>query len=186
MSKARVEDAQAIAEGALSGDRLLHVHQVGATARRVTVALGLPWSVVEAAWLHDVGYASGVALSQFHPLDGARWLQGRGWDAGVVGLVAYHSGAAVEAEERGLSVELAVFCAPEPAELDALTYSDMTTSPVGEPVSVQARLADILARYVPEHPVHRAVTRSGPDLIAAVVRVEKALASADVDLAIRR
>lgn len=186
MSIGRVEDAQAVAESQLSGDRLRHVRQVGATARHVVVALGLPWSVVEGAWLHDVGYASGVARSEFHPLDGARWLQGLGWEAGVVGLVAHHSGAAMEAEERGLSAELRVFRVPESAELDALTYSDMTTSPVGEPVSVQVRLADILARYGPEHPVHRAVTRSGPDLIAAVVRVETALASADVDLAIRR
>src|ERR1700709_226024 len=37
--------------------------------------------LVAAAWLHDIGYAEAVTDSGFHPLDGARFLRGRGAEA---------------------------------------------------------------------------------------------------------
>ena len=43
------------------------------------------------------------------PLDGARFLRGRGFPDRVVNLVAFHSGAAVEARELGLDAQLAAF-----------------------------------------------------------------------------
>jgi hypothetical protein len=64
-------------------------------------------AVVAAAWLHDVGYSADIAVTGLHPLDGARFLQDRGCLPLVVSLVAYHTGAEVEAEERGLLEELA-------------------------------------------------------------------------------
>jgi hypothetical protein len=54
--------------------------------------------------------------------------------------------------------------------------ADMTTSPTGVPISVQDRLADILARYPREHPVHRAVLRSGDYLEQCVARAQQRLA----------
>ncbi|WP_323098242.1 hypothetical protein [Intrasporangium sp. YIM S08009] len=45
--------------------------------------------VAAAAWLHDVGYAPSVAQTEFHPLDGARFLQ----KYGVASEVALPSGA---------------------------------------------------------------------------------------------
>src|SRR4051812_45937654 len=57
-------------------------------------------AVVTAAWLHDVGYAPAIAVTGLHPLDGARYLRSEGWPELVVCLVAHHTGAEVEAEER--------------------------------------------------------------------------------------
>jgi len=83
-------------------------------------------AVVAAAWLHDVGYAPSVRSTSFHPVDGAVFVRAEGFPAVVVSLVAYHTGAAFEARERGLSDALAEF--PEPPELllDVLTCADMT------------------------------------------------------------
>ena len=106
------------------------------------------------AWLPGVGYADTVANTGFHPLDGAEWLRQQGAPEGVVALVAFHF--AGEAEERGLGVELARFPAPDQDQLDVLTFIDMSTSPTGERVAVNGRLAEILARCPEEHPVHRA------------------------------
>jgi predicted hydrolase (HD superfamily) len=48
-----------------------------------------------AAWLHDNGYAPDLSESGFHPLDGARYLRGRGCSDRMCNLVAYHSSALV-------------------------------------------------------------------------------------------
>ena len=64
--------------------------------------------------------------------------------------MAQHTGASVEAEERGLDDVLAAefpVSDVDPFLLTALTYCDMTTGPDGSPVDVAERIAEILARY---------------------------------------
>src|SRR5680860_134963 len=117
-------------------------------------------SVVMAAWLHDVGYGESVAATGFHPVDGARWLADQDAPPGVVALVAHHSGAWFEAEERGFADAIARFPEPDQDQLDVLTLIDMSTGPTGRRVSIPERLTEILQRYPSDHPVHRAVTRS--------------------------
>ena len=64
-----------------------------------------------------------------HPVDGARWLADQDAPRDVVALVAYHSGARFEAEERGLADALSQFSEPDRDQLDVLTMIDMSTSP---------------------------------------------------------
>lgn len=164
-----------------SGARWLHVR--GVVARTHELAHGHPYrnNLVAAAWLHDVGYADEVAVTGFHPLDGARYIALRGFPADVVGMVAYHSGADVEADERGLSEELQQVDRPERALLDILILADMTTSPTGQRVGVNERIAEILARYDVSHPVHRAVARSQHELRAAAHRAAVSLGRPSAD-----
>jgi HD superfamily phosphodiesterase len=57
-----------------------------------------------AAWLHDIGYAPGLAVTGLHALDGARYLRdAQHADAMLCRLVAHHSWAIIEARERGLA-----------------------------------------------------------------------------------
>src|SRR5664279_2302487 len=79
--------------------RWTHVQAVGATAERVSFALEQAEraTLICAAWLHDIGYAPGVRLTGFHPLDGARLLRSLGVETRVCALVAHHSAAHVEA-----------------------------------------------------------------------------------------
>src|SRR5665647_2036616 len=173
--------AHEVAESCLHemGDRWLHVQAVGRSAEDL-MARGFDVSeaVVMAAWLHDVGYAESVAATGFHPVDGANWLEGLGAPPGVVALVAHHSGARFEAEERGLGDELARFPAPDQDQLDVLTFIDMSTIPTGEWVAVNERLSEILVRYPDEHPVHRAVSRSRGYLAESANRAAKGLGQA--------
>lgn len=153
---------------------------VARAAECVAIRLALDSDVlVAAAWLHDIGYSHDIAESGFHPLDGARYLRKEGWDREVVQLVAHHSGAVLEAEERGLRDQLLVEFPFEPSPLmDALWYCDMTTGPDGRTVSVEERLGEIRARYGPEDVVTRFIERAEPELVAAVRRVEEQLAIA--------
>ena len=126
-----------------------------------------------AAWLHDIGYAPGLATTGLHQLDGARYLRDtQRADDLLCRLVAYHSYAIIEAEERGLADVLSYEFTPAQYVLaSVLTCCDMTTSPDGEPVPVDNRLAEIHDRYGPGHPVSRSMQRATPMILRAVEQV---------------
>jgi hypothetical protein len=108
-------------------------------------------------------------------LDGARFLAKAGAPRRLVGLVAHHSCAVLEAELRGLATELTEFDDEDGAVRDALWYCDITTSPDGEPVDATERIAEIKHRYGPGHMVTRFISLATPDLLAAVDRTEQLL-----------
>jgi HD superfamily phosphodiesterase len=104
--------ARTLAESCLHemGDRWLHVQAVGRSAEELRARrLDVSKALVMAAWVHDVGYGESVAVTGFHPVDGASWLVDQGAPPAVVALVAHHSGARFEAEERGLVDALTQF-----------------------------------------------------------------------------
>ena len=177
---ARAEDiARMLLENPLPR-RWAHVQGVAATARTLAPILGGKTDLLTAAAvLHDIGYAPSLAASGFHPLDGARYLRDvEHADAMVCRLVAHHSCAIIEAEERGLAGELAREFKPAPRDLaDALIYCDMTTGPDGQRMPIEQRLADIRARYGPTDLVSRALARSAPQLEAATSRVTRKLSA---------
>jgi len=102
MVRTTLAQAVGLARQYLAGmePRWTHVRVVGQRAERLCRDSDVPEDVAAAAWLHDLGYAEQLAMTGFHPLDGARFLRSIGADDLVTSLVAYHSGAAYEAEER--------------------------------------------------------------------------------------
>lgn len=78
-----------------------------------------------------------------------------------------------EAEERGLADVLqAEFRQEQSPTADALWYVDMTTGPDGQDFDVRARLAEIRARYGPDHLVTPFWAKAEPALLDAVQRTE--------------
>jgi hypothetical protein len=160
------EIARDLLEGPLPR-RWAHTQGVAAQAQKIGPILGRDADVVEAAaWLHDIGYSPDLVGTGFHPLDGARYLRDA-WRASpqLCCLVANHTGALIEAEERGLAEQLATeFPAPDSLLYDALTFCDLRTGPDGRSLSVEQRLAEIAARYGPDHIVSRSIARSSGQL----------------------
>ncbi len=183
--------------------RWAHSQGVARQAQTLAGALGpdASWWVEAAAWVHDIGYAPDLVVTRLHALDGARWLRDHpaGREVGgpiVWHLVAHHTGAMIEAQQRGLSEALLgefPTAGPSVAErrstterhsadatsgwtfpelVDVLTWCDLTTTPTGKVTTPTARLAEILSRYSSDDPVHQAVTRSRPILLAQCERVE--------------
>src|ERR1700712_2511802 len=114
-----------------SGDRWVHTCGVAARATEATVVLPAAQrpTLVAAAWLHDTGYVASMQDTGFHPFDGARSLERRGWPPVIAGLVAHHSAARFVATVRGLDDELAEFADPMFSRgplADALTWADQT------------------------------------------------------------
>ncbi len=165
--------------------RWAHTRRVAAQARRLARALGPDADLIEAAaWLHDVGYSPAIAEAGFHPLDGARFLRREHQAGGALcGLVAWHSSAAEEASERGLALQLGdEFARPRRDLFQALAYCDMTSTPAGEVTTVEARLAEIHARYGAGTAVTRALGRATPELTGAVRSIEARLTAAAGEL----
>jgi putative nucleotidyltransferase with HDIG domain len=136
--------------------------------------------LIAAALLHDIGYAYELVVTGFHPLDGARYLREVGGPIRLVNLVANHSCAILEAELRGLSVELAEFEDEKTALRDALWWADMTTTPDGDKTTVVERVAEIQTRYGADDLVSRFIRRAWNDLRAAVERTEFRLKAAGI------
>jgi HD superfamily phosphodiesterase len=158
--------------------RWAHVQGVASQARSLAPILDDDADLLEAAaWLHDIGYAPQLADTGFHPLDGARHLRDvEHADATLCRLVANHSCAILEAEERGLADALSrEFPAPNPALADALAYCDMTTTPTGDVVSVHDRISEIVQRYGPQDVVTRFIRKAEPQLVSSVVRTDQRL-----------
>lgn len=153
--------------------RWLHVAAVARKAEIIhgVVAAGSQDILLAAAWLHDVGYAPALVDTKLHSLDGAYYLQRVGCYPRLCALVAHHSGARFEAEERGLSAELAEFPLEDSPVMDALVYADLTTGPRGQDMGYDERIDEILVRYPPDDPVHRAWMRAREELRPHIDRV---------------
>ena len=134
------------------------------TARDLRALGSGSWNLMPAAWLHDIGYAPDLLHTGMHAIDGALFLDRAGAPPEIVSLVAFHTGAEFEAEERGLVDALIQFDRPAQDDLDLLILADLLSGSAGERVILPERFDGIFARYEPQHPVHRAVTRSRPYL----------------------
>ncbi|MFE2361101.1 HD domain-containing protein [Streptomyces virginiae] len=182
MDELMVDWATRVADAELSvvlPRRWAHSQGVAARAVELGQVLGKDAGLLAAAAvLHDVGYAPRLAATGFHPLDGARFLRDEhGADERLVRLVANHSFAQLEAEERGLRerLEIEFPLLDEPLLVDALVYCDMTTTPDGERTTAEERVAEIVGRYGADSLVGRFIRRASPQIMAAVERVVAAL-----------
>jgi len=174
--------AERLAGGLLAplGDRWLHVQAVAVAAREVSAAVDPAERdlLVTAAWLHDIGYAPEIGDLQFHPVDGARYLESLHAPHRLCALVAHHSCARIEAEERGLSAELARWELETSAVMDALCMADMTTGPKGQRFTFDERVAEICSRYGEGTIVPRSINRARPILQESIDRTVERLGAA--------
>lgn len=156
--------------------RWSHTQGVAARAESLAPILGDEADLLHAAaWLHDIGYSPALATTGFHPLDGARYLRDtKHTDPRLCRLVAHHSCARIEADERGIVDILIAEFPPDDDDLTAaLIYCDMTTDPDGRHVTFDARLTEILSRYGDDHVVSRSMMRAAVTVRHVISAVEQ-------------
>ncbi|MGW4116406.1 HD domain-containing protein [Actinosynnema sp. NPDC004786] len=122
--------------------------------------------------LHDIGYATKLAMTGFHPLDGASYLEAEGFPERVCALVAHHSCAYIEARMRGLSGPLGKWSDERTPVRDALWWADMTTTPDGATIDVHDRINEIQQRYGEGALITIFIRQAQSELVAAVERTE--------------
>lgn len=179
MSGYDVRAAERLAERLLASvGRWAHVRAAGDRAGQISWILpeGERDLLVCAALLHDLGYAPPIARTGFHPLDGARYLAERGWPARLVGLVAHHSEAGLQAAALGLAEELAAFPEDTGVVAASLTYVDMTTGVDGQWLTLPERLDLMAAEHASDPPAVAAARQARfPRLFRAVGLIERLL-----------
>lgn len=161
--------------------RWSHSQGVGRRAESLADVLGSDAEMLAAAaWVHDIGYAPGLASTGLHPLDGGRYLRDvEQAHPRICSLVANHSCAQVEAEYRGYGRELADEFPPVEGLLqDALTFCDLTITPDGEVTTADARLAELFRRYGEGTVLHEVLKDLGPLLIESAGRFSEVLRTA--------
>lgn len=162
-------------------NRWAHVQAVAARADGLTPAIAGEDDrqlLVVAAWWHDLGYSPDLRDTGAHQIDGARYLAAEGYPDRLVALVAHHSAATCEAEERGHLADLEVWPREESAVADALWMADMTTGPRGEELAYDQRLSEILSRYERDSIVGRSMLRAEPAIRAAIDRTRERMQDA--------
>jgi hypothetical protein len=156
------------------GRRWLHVQAVAKRAGELATALFDTTTAVEtlvaAAYLHDIGYAPAIAMTGFHPLDGARFVRDSG-SPELAALVAQHTGARNEALVRGIDL-VAEFPFEDSLLYRALSYCDLTTGPDGTATTVDERVVEICERYGAGHVVSRAILMGVPEFKAIEAEIE--------------
>lgn len=181
---AMVSAARELANRMLDDNAERRAHSAGVAARAASLSRAVPEgeasALVAAAWLHDIGYASGLKDTGFHPLDGARYLRATGWDPIVCDLVAHHSGSRFVAGYRGLDKELSEFTYDESPVTDALTIADQTIGPNGKSLSLDERMRDMLERHGPDSASARAHPEREVYLRSAYQRVNRRLEIAGI------
>jgi putative nucleotidyltransferase with HDIG domain len=159
--------------------RWQHVQAVARRASLLSRAAGLDDQLIaSAAWLHDIGYATPLTRTGFHPLDGARYLRDHGWGQQICALVAHHSDARRLAGRLGFGADLSVeFPWQENAAHDVLWAADTLIGPFGTPVTLEERVREIVIRYGESHVVAIQMQASRPMLEAAITRTARACAA---------
>ncbi len=156
-----------------------HVQAVAQKAHLIAKILpaGEGETLVASAWLHDLGYAPEVVVTGLHALDGGRWLRDHGWPFRIAALVAHHSCALFEAEERGLSAELSMEFEQErsmTADACVRGHDDRAGRPGPRGHGPAARDPPAVR---PHRPGDQVLARAEPTLLDAVHRVEGRLAA---------
>jgi predicted hydrolase (HD superfamily) len=178
-----VVDAEELARELLAPlpNRWAHVQAVAARADGLTPAIvgeAERQLLVVAAWWHDLGYSPKLRDTGCHQIDGARYLAAEGYPDRLVALVAHHSAATCEANERGHLADLEVWPREESPVADALWMADMTTGPRGEELAYDERLSEILTRYERDSIVGRSMLRAEPAIRAAIDRTRQRMQDA--------
>jgi hypothetical protein len=159
-------------------------HVVGVANKASRISCGLPdedaFALCVSAWLHDIGYAPRLAITGFHPLDGAFYLEQMGVDARICALVALHSSAAAEADMFDCAREIETRQDERSITRDLLWFCDMTVGPDGTSLTFEERMCDIRARYHSDHYVIRALDAGMLERLGAIERAENWIGAHDL------
>jgi HD domain len=157
-----------------------HSQGVGRRAESLATVLGDDAELLAAAaWLHDIGAAPQLVKTGMRHLDGARYLRDiAGADPLISSLVANHTCTCIETEQRGAHAELETEFPPARSLLaDALTYSDVTTTPDGRPTNIEDRLAEVLKRYEGGTVAFDSISEASPFVIDAAYKAAALIAA---------
>ena len=150
-----LEGAAQCASILLSGDRYNHTLRVVDRARHLAELNQLTDTdrdlLLQAAYLHDVGYSEVIKFCDYHPVDGFTYLRANSWSKDVQLLTLHHTFSNTLAEMSRTDLTSEYRLNPLPYHLthlfNLLTTADMTSDGKGNIVTIAERVKDVGERH---------------------------------------
>lgn len=153
-------------------NRYHHVLGVVDRMKELIERINLPYEwkplLIQTAYLHDVGYCEQLNQYNFHPLDGAIFTQEMGFPKPVVSAVLFHSDAYTSVKHtrpdllETYSFNQSLLDETDHLFIELITYCDIQTSPMGEKITLEERVQDVIRRYGEDHEVSHMMLSSQP------------------------
>lgn len=152
-------------------NRYRHILGVVRLMENLLPSLPIPddWKpmLIQACYLHDIGYSPKLQRYGFHPLDGAIFAAQQQFAQPIVAAVLFHS-CAYEAVKEERNPEMltiyekhdSLLTDQDRCFIQLVTYCDIQTSPTGETITFQERLDEIITRYGLDHPVSQMMQKN--------------------------
>ncbi|SDZ36188.1 HD domain-containing protein [Thermoactinomyces sp. DSM 45892] len=164
-------------------DRYHHILGVVDRMKELVKKIVIPdeWrtQLIQTAFLHDIGYSEQLNQYNFHPLDGALFVQKIGISKSVLAAILFHSDAYTSAKHirpdlfEVYSDNYDLLDETDHMFIDLITYCDIHTSPTGIEITLQERVRDVVRRYGEGHPVSDMMLLSQTYYQEVEQRVEK-------------
>lgn len=134
--------------------------------------------LIQACYLHDIGYSPQLQQYNYHQLDGAIFAAKQGFPKEIVATILFHSCAyegvvlsrpdlrAIYANHLHLLDEKDHFF------IDLVSYCDLHTSAFGEAISFEKRVSDVAVRYGNDHEVTKVMNANVPHFETIIARVQ--------------
>lgn len=133
--------------------------------------------LLQACYLHDIGYSSQLNRYDFHPLDGAIFASAQGFPKPVVAAILFHSCSYEMVQEtRHDLMEIYeenydMLDQRDQLFIDLVTYCDLHTSSTGQYFTLDERVKDVVDRYGQDHPVSQMMLANRPNYEVTIERV---------------
>ena len=134
--------------------------------------------LIEAAYLHDIGYSEKLLKTGYHPLDGALYCIKENYSSGIIAAVMFHSGA-LEDVKRNFPDLLDIYLKhysklneKDQLYIDLVTYCDLHRSSLGIKVTFEERMNEIFQRYGEDHNVSLTMKNNEKMFKELIERVE--------------
>lgn len=135
--------------------------------------------LLQACYLHDIGYSPTLNTYNYHQLNGAIFAHNKGFPKPVIAAVLFHSCAYHDAlSSRPDLIDIYEQNKASLDELDRLfidfvSYCDLHTSATGEPTTLRERIEDVSIRYGADHEVSMLMINNTQRFEEIIARVNK-------------
>jgi predicted HD phosphohydrolase len=124
---------------------------------QITLDSDWPSLLIQATYLHDIGYSTKLNQYNYHQLDGAIYAADQGFPKSIIAALLFHSCAyeGVLYSRPDLKeiyeMHLTQLNSEDQMFIDLVSYCDLHTSANGDKTTLRARVDDVAVRYGRDH-----------------------------------
>jgi hypothetical protein len=146
---------------------------------RIKISQNWQSLLIDACYLHDIGYSTKLNQYNYHQLDGAIFASKQGYPKCIIATLLFHS-CAYEGvlysrpDLKEIYVHhLSLLDDKDRMFIDLVSYCDLHTTATGERTTLRERIDDVAVRYGEEHEVTKIMFANEPIFEEIIGRVNQ-------------